>query len=67
MLEELSEYYRPTDSNRRFFVRRMIHLDSDAEIGTSSIMQHLSHIDLAFNLCIDAKADVRHGANFSSW
>lgn len=61
MLEELSEYNHLTDSNRRYVVGRMIHLDSDAEIGTSFTNATLKHIDLAFNLYIDADADIRMG------
>ena len=66
MLEELSEYNHPTDPNRRYVIGRMIHLDSTALIGTPFTNATLKHIDLAFNLYIDADAGIRMGQTLAS-
>lgn len=61
MVEELSEFNHPTDPNKKYVIGRMIHLDSDAIIGTSFKDATLKHIDLAFNLYIDNDAVTRMG------
>lgn len=59
MIEELSEYQNPIDPSRHYAVGRMIHLDTEAPLGSSIENAVLKHIDLAFNLYVDDKATLR--------
>lgn len=59
MVEELSEFNHPTDSRKKYVLGRMIHLDSSAKYGIPFEEAKLTHIDLAYNLYIDADADIR--------
>ena len=61
MLEELSEYKHPTDNNQEYVIGRMIHLDTDAQVGAPFANAVLNHIDLAYNLYIDDEATARLG------
>lgn len=56
MIEELSQFQNQIDPNKQYVVGRMIHLDSDAQIGTPFENAILNHIDLAINLYIDDTA-----------
>lgn len=58
-LEELSLFEHPTDSSKKYVIGRMIHLDTDAQVGTPFENAALNHIDLAYNLYIDHEADKR--------
>lgn len=58
-LEELSEFKHPTDRCKRYVIGRMIHLDTDAQVGECFADAVLNHIDLAYNLYIDNDADKR--------
>lgn len=64
-LEELSEFRHPTDSSKKYVIGRMIHLDSDAQVGSNFEEAILNHIDLAYNLYIDDEADKRLGQHLS--
>lgn len=61
MLEELLEYKHPTDNNQEYVIGRMIHLDTDAQVGAPFANAVLNHIDLAYNLYIDDEATARLG------
>ena len=66
LIEELSEFKHPTDPNRLYVIGRMIHLDTDAEIGTPFENAVLKHIDLAYNLYIDNDATIRMNQDLSN-
>lgn len=59
MIEELSEYDNPVSSSQKYVIGRMIHLDSNAKVGTPFDNAKLMHLDLAYNLYKDNDADVR--------
>lgn len=59
MIEEIEEHTNPLNSNEKYLIGRMIHLDSNATVGTSFENAILNHIDLAFNLYINGAADNR--------
>lgn len=65
MIEELTQYPHPTDSSRQYVVGRMIHLDSNAQVGTPFDNSVLNHIDLAINLYIDDTATNRMNQNLA--
>lgn len=61
MIEELEENVNPLDPSDKYVIGRMIHLDSNAIIGTNFKDAILNHIDLAYNMYTDDKADIRLG------
>lgn len=65
MIEELTQYPHPTDTSRQYVVGRMIHLDSNAKVGTPFDNAVLNHIDLAINLYIDDTATNRMNQNLA--
>lgn len=50
MIEELTEQKNIVSPTERYIVSRMIHLDTDAVIGTSFLDSKLNHLDLAINI-----------------
>lgn len=61
MLEELTEYKHPTDNKQEYVIGRMIHLDTDAQVGAQFAIAVLNHIDLTYNLYINEDAITRLG------
>lgn len=59
MIEELEEHSCKLNSNQKYVLGRMIHLDSNASIGMSFKDAMICHIDLAFNLYINQSAEER--------
>lgn len=59
MIEEIEEHVNPLNSQEKYLIGRMIHLDSNATIGTNFKDAVLNHIDLAYNLYINTDADNR--------
>lgn len=56
LIEEIEEHINPVNTNEKYVIGRMIHLDSNATIGTSFRNAILNHIDLAFNLYVNEDA-----------
>lgn len=59
MIEELSDFREEIKDDHRFVIGRMIHLDTDAEIGVPFEKAMLMHIDLAVNMYVGDAADER--------
>lgn len=59
MIEEIEEHTNMLNPNEKYLIGRMIHLDSNATIGTCFKDATLNHIDLAYNLYINQDADNR--------
>lgn len=65
-LEELSEKCFILDPTKKIVTGRMIHLDTDAPIGTPFRNARLNHLDLALNYYFDAAADRRLAENLAT-
>lgn len=59
MIEEIEEHTNQLNPNEKYLIGRMIHLDSNASLGTNFKNATLNHIDLAYNLYINEDAENR--------
>lgn len=59
MIEELTEEKNIVSPTEKYIVSRMIHLDTDATMGTSFLDAKLNHLDLAINVYTEINAENR--------
>lgn len=66
MIEELVEHKNIVSPTERYIVGHMIHLDTDAIIGTSFHESKLNHLDLAINIYTGSNAESRLLTNLAN-
>ena len=66
MLEELIEQRNIVSPTEKYIIGRMIHLDTDATIGSNFDDSMLNHIDLAINVYTDDNAKSRMDENLAN-
>lgn len=65
MIEELTEQKNIVSPTEKYIVSRMIHLDTDATIGSSFHDSKLNHLDLAINIYTGNNAENRLSENLA--
>lgn len=66
MIEELVEHKNIIYPTERYIIGHMIHLDTDAVIGTSFHKSKLNHLDLAINIYTGSNAESRLLTNLAN-